>query len=136
MIRPPSWCAGAIPDKNKGWVDPNSGDILISSRFTQADIDEFYGLPSIPEVQKIQPKPEPAAAVNPHIPQEPEPMVEAIEVDEDDVPTDWNQDGEIDELEAMSKIELELLGREHGVELDRRLTKEKLVETMRGILSK
>ena len=42
-IRPPSWCAGAIPDKNKGWVDPNSGDILISSRFTQAQIDEFYG---------------------------------------------------------------------------------------------
>lgn len=123
-IRPPSWCAGAIPDKNKGWVDPNSGDILISSRFTQADIDEFYGLPSIPEVQKIQPKPEP------------EPMVEAIEVDEDDVPTDWNEDGEIDELEAMSKVELELLGREHGVELDRRLTKPKLVETMRGILSK
>ena len=123
-IRPPSWCAGAIPDKNKGWVDPNSGDILISSRFTQADIDEFYGLPSIPEVQKIQPEPEP------------EPMVEAIEVDEDDVPTDWNEDGEIDELEAMSKVELELLGREHGVELDRRLTKEKLVETMRGILSK
>ena len=75
-------------------------------------------------MQKIQPKPEP------------EPMVEAIEVDEDDVPTDWNEDGEIDELEAMSKEELELLGRQHGVELDRRLTKQKLVETMRGILSK
>lgn len=117
VIKPPSWCAGAIPDKNRGWVDPNSGDILISSKFTQAQIDEFYGLPSMPEVQKIQP-------------------VEAIEVDEDDVPTDWNEDGEIDELEAMSKVELELLGREHGVELDRRLTKPKLVETMRGILSK
>jgi len=126
-IRPPSWCAGAIPDKNKGWVDPNSGDILISSRFTQADIDEFYGLPSIPEVQKIQP-----VTAEPMF-SEP---VEAIEVDEDDVPTDWNKDGEIDELEAMSKVELELLGREHGVELDRRLTKPKLVETMRGILSK
>ena len=117
-IRPPSWCVGAIPEKNKGWIDPNTGDILVSSRFTQAQIDEFYGLPSLPEVQTIQPK------------------VEPIEVDEDDVVKDFNEDGEIDELESMSKKELELLGREHGVELDRRFTKSKLVETMRGILSK
>ena len=46
------------------------------------------------------------------------------------------EDGEIDDLEAMTKSELELLGREHGVELDRRKSKKSLIETMRGILPK
>ena len=52
-IRPPAWCAGAVPERSKGWVDPNSGELLVSSRFTQAQIDEFYGIPSIEEVQVV-----------------------------------------------------------------------------------
>ena len=62
-IRPPAWCAGAVPELNKGWVDPNSGELLVSSRFTQSQIDEFYGVPSFADVQEInepEPKPEPA----------------------------------------------------------------------------
>ena len=42
----------------------------------------------------------------------------------------------MDDLESMTKSELEALGREHGVELDRRQSKSTLVETMRGLLSK
>ena len=38
------------------------------------------------------------------------------------------------ELDAMSKRELEALGREHGVELDRRSSKKVLVEQMKDIL--
>lgn len=52
---------------------------------------------------------------------DPEP-VKAVEVDEDD-------------LDSMSKMELEALGREHGVELDRRQKKSTLVERMKGLLS-
>lgn len=122
-IRPPAWCAGAVPERNKGWVDPNSGELLVSSRFTQAQIDEFYGIPSIEEVQVVHE--EVTAPVEPTV------------VDEDEWQAeDLNQDGEIDELESMTKKELELLGREHGVELDRRKTRSTLVSQMRNLLSK
>lgn len=122
-IRPPAWCAGAVPERNKGWVDPNSGELLVSSRFTQAQIDEFYGIPSIEEVQVVHE--EVTAPVEPTV------------VDEDEWQAeDLNQDGTIDELESMTKKELELLGREHGVELDRRKTRASLVSQMRNLLSK
>ena len=122
-IRPPAWCAGAVPERNKGWVDPNSGELLVSSRFTQAQIDEFYGIPSIEEVQVVHE--EVTAPVEPTV------------VDEDEWQAeDLNQDGTIDELESMTKKELETLGREHGVELDRRKTRASLVSQMRNLLSK
>ena len=41
-----------------------------------------------------------------------------------------------EDLNGMTKAELELLGREYGVELDRRKSKSALLKTMRSILSK
>ena len=40
------------------------------------------------------------------------------------------------DLEDMTKVELEALGRENGVELDRRKNKSTLINTMKGILKK
>ena len=37
-------------------------------------------------------------------------------------------------LKELSKIELEELGREHGIELDRRLSKNKLIEQLEEVL--
>ena len=37
-------------------------------------------------------------------------------------------------LKELSKIELEELGREHGIELDRRLSKKKLIEQLEEVL--
>ena len=42
---------------------------------------------------------------------------------------------DVADLKGMSKIELEELGREHGVELDRRKSKKVLVKTMKDLLS-
>jgi len=41
-----------------------------------------------------------------------------------------------DDLEGMTKVELEELGRENGVELDRRKNKSTLINTMKGILKR
>jgi len=49
---------------------------------------------------------------------------------------DLNEDGVVDELESMTKKQLEDLGRENGVELDRRKNRSTLVNQMRNILSK
>ena len=38
------------------------------------------------------------------------------------------------ELNAMTKAELELVGRDHGIELDKRKTKKALVEELYGAL--
>tara|TARA_R100000951_G_scaffold109570_2_gene106833 strand:- start:6762 stop:7118 length:357 start_codon:yes stop_codon:yes gene_type:complete len=118
MIRPPAWCAGAVPEKNRGWVDPNSGELLVSSRFTQAQIDEFHGVPSIAEVQAIH-----------------EQQMQNQVIDEWQA-EDLNEDGVVDELESMTKKQLEELGRENGVELDRRKNRSTLVNQMRNLLSK
>ena len=124
-IRPPAWCVGAVPEMNRGWVDPNSNELLVSSRFSQAQVDEFYGVPSILEVEEIA-KPEPVAA-----------PVEPTVVNEDQWQAeDLNEDGVVDDLESMTKKELELLGREHGVDLDRRKNRKSLIGQMRSILSK
>ena len=40
------------------------------------------------------------------------------------------------DLEDMTKVELEELGRENGVELDRRKNKSTLINTMKGIIKR
>jgi len=52
-IRPPSWCHGAIPVLNQGWVDPNTDELLQSAKFTQQQIDEYYGMPSFTDIQDM-----------------------------------------------------------------------------------
>lgn len=58
-IKPPAWCSHAVPVKNKGWVDPKSGELYKSSRFTQAEIDEFHGTAA--PAPAPMPEPEPIA---------------------------------------------------------------------------
>ena len=52
-IKPPNWCRGAVPELNRGWVDPGTNELLVSSKFTQAQVDEFYGMPSFEDIQDM-----------------------------------------------------------------------------------
>ena len=106
MIQPPSWAKHAIPKPN-GWVDPRTGELLKSSRLSDDQINEYMGV-TAPEPQVLVEVPvEPAA---PHIDESPAAQ---------------------DDLDTMTKLELEELGREHGIELDRRKTKADLVQELR-----
>ena len=112
-IKAPAWVAkqGAIPTI-KGWKHPNRNEILLARKFTQAEIDEYLGTSSAPTTPAVE-----------------------------DVADDWqaedvNQDGVVDELESMTKIQLEELGREQGVELDRRKNRSTLIEQMRSVLKR
>jgi len=137
-IKPPGWCSDAVPGKN-GWTDPHTGEVYASARFTQAQIDEYMGF-DVAFQQEAS-----AAAVQQEIMDyNTEGKIQAAMIDmgmtddtmSDDRISDFNNDGTIDVLESMTKKELEDLGRENGVELDRRKNKKSLVETMRNILSK
>ena len=125
-IKPPAWCVGAVPEMSRGWVDPNSNDLLVSSRFSQAQVDEFYGVPSFEDIQDINDFKD-IQAIN----QEGKIQAEMIRLGYSDDDTINDVD-----LKSMTKGQLEDLARDHGVELDRRKSKTTLIKTMRGILPK
>lgn len=108
-IQAPGWCHTAVPTL-QGWRDPNTNELLKSQSFTQAQIDEWHGIPTAAEPKQvlIETMPEPVE----------EEEVEWIEYD----------------LHAMSKIELEALGREYGIELDRREKKQALIEQLEAVM--
>ena len=103
-ISPPNWCKQAVPTE-RGWMDPNTGEILVSGKISQHLIDEWYGVPAEPSM-----------------------------------PTGWQPAPEVlneapandTALEDMTKTELEALGRQHGIELDRREKKSALIDQLHG----
>jgi|TARA_R100000030_G_scaffold82656_1_gene65493 hypothetical protein len=111
MIKPPSWKKDAVPTP-KGWRHPKTGELLLPKKLSEADIAEYMGTPAPVTLTEAPTTAEEHA----------EEHVEPIEVDEDD-------------LEDMTKLELEELGREHGVELDRRQKKSTLIGKVKNLMS-
>jgi len=135
-IKAPGWCSGAQPTL-RGWEDPNSGELLVSARHTQDQIDAFHGVPSIPEVKTIKPTP-PPPPITIDEPAAEEDALDAGYTDDEGLEDmldeiDDSPEVTMDELQSMSKIELELLGREHGIELDRRKRKADLIIELKKI---
>lgn len=110
-IKAPAWVArqGGVPTA-KGWKHPKRNEILLAKKFTQVQIDDYHGTSA-------------AALVAPAV---------KAEWQAEDV----NQDGIVDDLESLTKLELEELGRAQGVELDRRKTRSTLISQMRSVLKK
>jgi hypothetical protein len=129
-ITPPAWCSGAIPIQSKGWVDPDSNELLISSRFSAAQVESFWAEKNGTGLGDMS-KDELESLGREH----------GVELDkrmkhEDLIEQLKTAINDLGGLDSMTKKQLETLGREHGIELDRRYTKAKLITTMREILSK
>ena len=107
-IKPPNWAKGAIPTP-QGWKHKQTGELLISQKISQGQIDEFFGIKPEPQVLKEAP-------------------TTAEEAKEE-----WFGD-EAADLDPMTKLELEALGRENGIELDRRKNKSDLIEELKEVL--
>ena len=90
----------------RGWMRED-GRIMVRWDFTQEEIDEWTAAQGPQMLTEADPAPE----------------LTLETLQEDD-------------LEAMTKVELEALGRENGIELDRRKNKSTLINTMKGILKK
>ena len=138
-IEAPNWCSDATPVLSQGWVSP-SGEVMVSSRFTQAQIDEWQKTNTpvtadditIVEGKWDAEESRMAASgfvtntmTNVDMPSVAAVSKDAMSFDHTDV----------DSLKDMNKLQLEALGREHGVELDRRKTKKSLLKTMKDLLS-
>lgn len=118
-IKPPAWCRRAVPVLH-GWKHWATSEILLPKTFTQEQIDEFWaeknGTVTVTVTDEV------------HSTGGETPVYE--DVDSITITID-----EPSEIESMSKKELEDLGREHGVELDRRQSKKALVEQMKEIIT-
>ena len=90
----------------RGW-QREDGRIMVRWDFTQEEIDEWHAAQGGQMLTEADPAPEPTLET----------------LNEGD-------------LEGMTKVELEELGRENGVELDRRKTKSTLINTMKGIIKR
>jgi hypothetical protein len=108
-ITPPSWSKNAVPTP-QGWRDPRTNELLKAQKLSESQINEYLGVKEVKQpVVEEAPKPEP---------------VQLNEAPSNNTP-----------LDRMTKAELEALGREHGVELDRRKAKADLVEELKEVIS-
>ena len=107
-ISPPNFKKDAIPTP-QGWRDPRTNELLVSRPISQTQINEYLNVETKAEVKVLKESPTTAEEA------EAELMGE-------------------DELEGMTKIELEALGREHGIELDRRKNKADLIEELKEVI--
>lgn len=106
MIKPPSFQKDAIPT-TRGWTHPRTGELLISRPISQGQINEYLGIAEEPQVAPVVEAPVEDPIVE-------EPMAS--------------------DMEEMTKLELEAMGREHGIELDRREKKSSLIEQLKAVI--
>tara|TARA_B100000902_G_scaffold33999_1_gene40880 strand:+ start:330 stop:665 length:336 start_codon:yes stop_codon:yes gene_type:complete len=109
-ISPPNYQKDAIPTK-QGWKHPRTGELLISRPMSQTAIDEYLGVSPEPQILKESPTNFEEAKVE--------------LMTEDNLPSEYQD---------MTKKELEALGREHGIELDRRKNKADLIEELKEVI--
>ena len=105
-ISPPNFQKDAVPTP-AGWRHPRTNELLVSRKISADDINEYYGIK--PEVTMLK--------------ESPTTFQETV----DELITE-------DDLESKTKLELEAIGREHGIELDRRKNKADLIEELKEVI--
>ena len=150
MLHPPSWQKDALPT-GRGWAHPKTGELLKATRLSQADINDYLGIPKTPiqaatndtglddsEITRLAEQrearlrgPEPslqndqaAAQLNLGMQNLKDDKDEQMEMLLEADPIDYNK---------MTKLELEAHGRTLGIELDRRKSKADLINTLNEV---
>ena len=108
-MQPPNYQKDAIPT-TRGWTHPRTGELLVSIKLTEEAINEYLGIKPEPMMLKESPTNFEEAKVE--------------LMTEDNLPS---------ELEDMTKLELEAIGRKHGIELDRRKNKADLIKELKEV---
>ena len=130
-IQPPAWCKGAVPTP-QGWRDARTNELLKAMKISPEDIDAFYGKVPVVEPEIVDTTPPPVVE---DVADEEEGDVYAEDIEDEVHMEQLNEAPANDKsIYEMTKLELEALGRQHGVELDRRKSKSDLIEEMEEIL--
>lgn len=105
MLQPPHWCKNAVPTL-RGWSDPRTGELYVAKRFSQQELDEYYGV-------TVEEEP---VVVEQVVHEEPQMLHEA--------PVGHKS------LDKMTKSELVALAEQTGVDFSPKDTKKVLVEKL------
>jgi hypothetical protein len=108
-MQAPNYQKDAIPTP-QGWRHPRTGELLVSGKISEEAINEYLGITPEPQMLKEAPTNFQEAKVE--------------LMTEDNLPSEY---------ESMTKVELESVGRQHGVELDRRKSKTTLIQELKEI---
>ena len=100
-VKAPRWCSQAVPSP-RGWVDPITGELFVSKRFTPEQIEEFNG-----ETQEV-----------------------LEEMYEHNQPQMLHEAPVNKSLESMTKTELVALAEQLGIAVSKSATKKVLVEKL------
>lgn len=122
-ITPPAFCKDAVPSL-KGWHHPKTNELLKSTRHTQSQIDEFNGITVA------------ASPIAIEITEVVEDIIKVAEVIEAEEIIIDNTNDIPDDLEAMTKRQLEEYARGYGVELDRRLSRKALLDEVLSLVKR
>ena len=127
MIKAPNWCKNALMS-TRGWVDPESGELLVSRRFSRTEVAEYNGQTEEAVVapvakpvvlNEVMPEPVFAPVMNEV------PMFETAEEVMVEGP----------DFRSMSKLQIEAWAREElDVELDRRKSKNALIAEVKELI--
>lgn len=119
----------------RGWVHPKTGELLKSQKISQQVVDDWHGVVAQPEITEDQLQDMIIEGKIQAAMKEAE-FQEAVRASEaDEAVKDFNEDGVVDNLEKMSKKELEEYGRSVGIELDRRFLKTKMLAQLKEHLN-
>jgi len=108
-IQPPKWAKGAVPT-SRGWV--RNGEVLVSKKFSQKQIDEFWGVETAAPVESVE-----APVVEEPAPQ----MLREAPVNNTS-------------LDDMTKAELLALAEQHGMTFPVWKSKAAIVEELKEIV--
>tara|TARA_R100000353_G_scaffold49104_3_gene38984 strand:- start:13058 stop:13459 length:402 start_codon:yes stop_codon:yes gene_type:complete len=133
MLKAPAWAKHAVPTP-RGWQDPNTGELLVSRRLSDRQVDEWHTHKSAQGLAKPQVQPAPAPAPAP----KPEPIIEADPVVEEVAPTAEpliEADPVDHDHASMTKAQLaEHAHAVHGIDLDTSMTKAQMIEELEAQL--
>jgi NAD-dependent DNA ligase len=105
----PKWCKNAVPTL-RGWADPKTGELFVSKRFTQEQIDDYNG-DEVVEFKTSE-------------------VVEVVEVVEPEVELLIEAPANNKTLEDMTKAELKALAEQLGVKVSKSASKKILIEKL------
>tara|TARA_A200000159_G_scaffold39934_1_gene36496 strand:- start:2179 stop:2553 length:375 start_codon:yes stop_codon:yes gene_type:complete len=124
MLKPPAYAPNAKPTV-RGWVDHKTGELLVSRKHSDRDVEEYH----IAKAGPIAPVPAPAPtpAPKPIIEADPEPAVEeTAEMLTEADPVDYS---------SMTKAQLaEHAYETHGIDLDTTMTKSTMIRELESQL--
>ena len=121
MLKPPAWAKDAKPT-SKGWINPRTGELLVSRKHSDREITEYYMakeeavVTAVSEPEAVVPDPEPIIEADP----EPEPEAELL--------TEADPDVDHSSLTKAQLVEHAL--EVYGITLDSSMTKAQMIEDL------